>query len=134
MEELCAFTAKTISQRCAKGVRISVEQNENVAHAFCNLSGLCSVIISDKEYPPRVAFGLINRVLEDFASVYPRDRWLTTSARLPFPKAREMLQKFQDPHEADPIMRVQREIDETKVVLVGSFLLPTSAPALFFHL
>lgn len=91
---------------------------DNVAHAYTNLSGLSSVIICDKEYPSRVAFALINRILDEFAATFPRDVWLTTPSRLDFPQLREMLIKYQNPHEADPIMRVQRELDETKVILV----------------
>lgn len=91
-----------------------------MAHAYTNLSGLSSVIICDKEYPSRVAFALINRILDEFAAAFPRDVWLTTPSRLDFPQLREMLVKYQNPHEADPIMRVQRELDETKVILVGT--------------
>lgn len=101
---------------------------ENIIHAFCNLSGLCAVIVTDKEYPARVAFGVNNRILEEFCATFSRDQWLTCTERLSFPKAREMLVKFQNPHEADPIMRVQRELDETKVVLVSLIISKFSYP------
>lgn len=76
------------------------------------------MIICDQEYPARVAFALINRVLEEFTATFPRDRWLSCSGKIDFLPLKEMLQKYQDPHEADPIMRVQRELDETKIILV----------------
>ena len=65
-----------------------------------------------------MAFALINRVLEEFVAAFPRDIWLTTSSQLQFLQLKEMLIKYQNPHEADPIMRVQRELDETKIILV----------------
>jgi synaptobrevin family protein YKT6 len=112
------FFCKTIVERTEKGVRQSVEENEHVVHAYTNLAGLACVIIGDKEYPPRVAFALINRVLEEFTSAFSRDVWLTTSGKLDYPQLKDMLAKYQNPHEADPIMRVQKELDETKIVLV----------------
>lgn len=91
----------------------------NVAHAYTNLADLSCVIICDQEYPARVAFALVNRVLEEFTSVFPRDQWISCSGRLDFPQLREMLQTYQDPHQADPIMRVQNELENTKIILVG---------------
>lgn len=88
-----------------------------MAHSFCNLAGLAAVIVADQEYPSRVAFALIGRILEDFTREVPRDTWLVATERVSFPRLGEYLQQYQDPASADPIMRVQRELDETKVVL-----------------
>lgn len=87
---------------------------------YTNLVGLSCVIICDREYPQRVAFALINRVLDDFTANHSREEWMSTDAALSFPEMKRMLEKYQNPHEADPIMRVQKELDETKVVLVSS--------------
>lgn len=95
---------------------------DNVAHAYTNLAGLSCVIITDREYPARVAFALINRVLEEFMAEFPRDIWLTSTVKLSLPKLKDMIVKYQNPHEADPIMRVQKELDETKVILVCCLL------------
>lgn len=89
-----------------------------MAHAYTNLAGLSCVIITDREYPARVAFALINRVLDEFMAEFPRDIWLTSTVKLNFGKLRDMIVKYQNPHEADPIMRVQKELDDTKVILV----------------
>ena len=34
-----------------------------------------------------------------------------------FPQLKEYIQKYQDPHAADSIMKIQKELDETKIVL-----------------
>jgi len=36
---------------------------------------------------------------------------------LPFPQLKDYIQKYQDPHAADSIMKIQRDLDETKIVL-----------------
>lgn len=128
------FFSKTIADRTERGVRQTVEEDSivfdvlllftgmfllgNIAHAYTNLQGLSCVLISDREYPSRVAFALINRVVEEFTATFPRDVWMVASGKLDFPKLKDMLQKYQDPHAADPIMRVQKELDDTKIVLV----------------
>ena len=33
------------------------------------------------------------------------------------PELKEYLTKYQDPHQADSILRIQKELDETKIVL-----------------
>lgn len=36
-----------------------------------------------------------------------------------FPQASDYLRRYQDPRQADSIMKVQQELDETKIVLVS---------------
>lgn len=84
------------------------------------------MIICDHEYPARVAFALVNRVLEEFVAAFPRDVWTTTTTKLDFPQLRDMLLRYQNPHEADPIMKVQKELDETKIILVSKSLFALS--------
>lgn len=33
------------------------------------------------------------------------------------PELKDYIQRYQDPHQADSIMKIQRELDETKIVL-----------------
>ena len=40
------------------------------------------------------------------------------SSATPYPQLDGVLQRYQNPHEADSLMKVQRELDETKIVLV----------------
>ena len=41
------------------------------------------------------------------------------NAQHDFPQAQEYLTRYQDPRQADTIMKVQQELDETKIVLVS---------------
>lgn len=91
---------------------------------------LSGAVVSDKEYPTRVAYSLINKFLEDFIVKHPNwrkslphtDGSSSTNSPVPnlvFPELNVYLKKFQNPQEADSIMRVQKELDETKEVLVS---------------
>jgi hypothetical protein len=75
------------------------------------------VIITDQEYPVRPAFSLLTKLLDDFTAKIPQSSFSNPS-QISFPELNTYLQKYQDPRHADNIMRVQQELDETKIVLV----------------
>lgn len=84
-----------------------------------------AVIIADHEYPVRPAFSLLTKVLDDFIAKVPKASYATPTA-ISFPEINAYLQKYQDPRQADAIMKVQQELDETKIVLVRPSLSPLS--------
>jgi synaptobrevin homolog YKT6 len=76
------------------------------------------VIICDQEYPVRPAFSLLTKLLDEFTAKIPQSLFGNPSA-IDFPEVTSFLQKYQDPRQADAIMKVQQELDETKIVLVS---------------
>eukprot|EP00246_Nothoceros_aenigmaticus_P006257 TRINITY_DN19059_c0_g1_i1.p1 TRINITY_DN19059_c0_g1~~TRINITY_DN19059_c0_g1_i1.p1 ORF type:complete len:202 (-),score=32.71 TRINITY_DN19059_c0_g1_i1:487-1092(-) len=116
-KELILFVARTISSRTPPGQRQSVQQNEYMVHCY-NRNGLCGLVFADKEYPMRSAFGMINKVLDEFQQKFGNS-WQNarTDSEEPWPYLPEALMKFQDPGEADKLLKIQRDLDETKVIL-----------------
>lgn len=90
-------------------------ESDHVAHVYSHPRGVTGVIFSDKEYPMRVAFGLLNKILDEFLVKFPAETW---KPNLPYPELEEYLKKYQDPKQADTIMRVQDELNETTAILV----------------
>ena len=86
-----------------------------------------AVIITDHEYPVRPAFSLLTKVLDDFTAKIPQTSFSNPSA-INFAEITSYLQKYQDPRQADAIMRVQQELDETKIVLVRVSVWVPNAP------
>jgi hypothetical protein len=78
---------------------------------------LQGVIITDEEYPVRPAFSLLTKILDEFITKVPQSSFSNPSS-ISFPEITTYIQKYQDPRQADTIMRVQQELDETKIVLV----------------
>lgn len=78
--------------------------------------GASGIIISDKDYPTRVAFSLLNKIMDEVFTKYPQ--W-KTSATIDYSELAEYINKYQDPQQADTIMKVQKELDETTAILVG---------------
>ena len=51
------------------------------------------------------------------SSCWIRSAWASSNQSLDFPVLKEYLTKYQDPQAADSIMKIQKELDETKIVL-----------------
>ncbi|KAI8381036.1 Longin-like domain-containing protein [Radiomyces spectabilis] len=115
VQEFMNFSAATIAERTAVGQRQSVESENNVAHVYSHPQNIVGVIVSDKEYPSRVAFSLLNKVLDEFLVKFPASKW--DNPPLNYPELTDYLRKYQDPKQADAIMKVQNELDETTAIL-----------------
>ncbi|KAN0125985.1 Longin-like domain containing protein [Russula decolorans] len=116
--EFLSFFTKTVAERTGQGARQTVQENNYTAHVY-NRGGaeqLAAVIITDQEYPVRPAFSLLTKLLDDFTAKIPQSSFSKPSS-ISFPEINTYLQKYQDPRHADNIMRVQQELDETKIVL-----------------
>ncbi|PSK58717.1 synaptobrevin-like protein 2 [Elsinoe australis] len=117
--EFMSLFSKTVAERTRPGQRQDVEEQSYTFHAYARTEGVAGIIISDHEYPALVAHQLLSKIMDEFLSKYPKSAFANTSAgaELPFPQLKEYLQKYQDPAAADSIMKIQKELDETKIVL-----------------
>jgi synaptobrevin family protein YKT6 len=77
-------------------------------------------MITDSEYPKLVAHQVLSKVVDEFVSKYPRTAYANAtkeSPQLSMPELKDYIQKYQDPQQADSIMKIQKELDETKIIL-----------------
>lgn len=120
VSQFMTFFSETVSQRTQPGQRQSIEEGNYVGHTYTRLEGLACVVITDKEYPVRPAYTLINKILDEYLSLHPRNEWINIEATTPeldYDSLKQYIAKYQDPSQADSIMKVQQELDETKIVL-----------------
>lgn len=142
--EFMGFFTKTVAERTQPNTPASVEENSYKAHVFRTSAapgktGLAVVMITDLEYPYRPAFSLITKILDEQASLAtqlptPSPDGASSAANPSLAAAgglspaqkgkieatlQQYLTKYQDPTQADTIMKVQKELDETKIVLVS---------------
>lgn len=117
MKQFATFISKTVAKRVDLGQRSSVEHEGYLVHVHVRTSGLAAVAVCDREYPSRVAFTLLMKMAEDFGAKYSESTWKSEQNTLSFPQLDDMIRKYQDPHEADAIMKIQRDLDETKIIL-----------------
>ncbi|EFJ35352.1 hypothetical protein SELMODRAFT_166326 [Selaginella moellendorffii] len=115
--EFIMFVARTLAKRTPQGQRHSVEQDEYVVYCY-NRNGLCGLAFTDKQYPMRSAFSVINKVIDEYIQAFGNSwKSVTTDNTEQWPALNQALMKYQDPMEADKLMRIQRDLDDTKVIL-----------------
>jgi synaptobrevin family protein YKT6 len=56
-------------------------------------------------------------MVDEFLAKHPRSSFANSSPTLAFPELKDYIVKYQDPQQADSIMKIQKELDETKIVL-----------------
>lgn len=116
-KEFILFVGRTIAKRTRAGQRQSVQQEDYMVHCY-NRNGLCGVIFVDVQYPLRSAFSVVNKVLDEYLQVFGNSWQSAQSDSLEnWPYLNQALTKFQDPTEADKLLKVQRDLDETKHIL-----------------
>ncbi|KAH7409054.1 snare Ykt6 [Cadophora sp. MPI-SDFR-AT-0126] len=123
VSDLMTFSAKTIAERTSPGQRQDVESNESTCHAYGHSSGLCAIIITEHSYPSLIAHQGLSRIMDEFPTPHPLSSLKNTSPSassnpsLGLPNLLGYLVQYQDPNQVDSVMRVQRELDQTKIVL-----------------
>ena len=126
-------TKKTEIKEASNKTNIKLRHSLQLAytfHAYGRTEGIAGIIISDHEYPALVAHQLLSKVVDEFLTKHPRSEWSNmtsassasissspSSSAIPFPELKDYIAKYQDPKQADSIMKIQKELDETKIVL-----------------
>jgi len=118
VREMLAFTARTIVQRTQPGQRQTVKQEDYYCHTHVKDSGIAGVAITDSDYPPIAAFGVVGKAIEEFTA-QANETWRTVTAdgTVANQVLEAALLKYQDPVAADKLTKIQRDLDETKVIL-----------------
>lgn len=113
------FGCRTLSTRIEKGTRQSVtlEQVPVMFHVYVRNDGLLCIVVTDKEYPVRVAFVQIQRAIEEFEKLV-QGRWkqLTTDQDSEPPFIRNLFNEFQNPR-ADKLQNIQCQLDDIKGIM-----------------
>ncbi|KAK6220506.1 synaptobrevin [Colletotrichum tabaci] len=115
--EFMTLFSKKVAESTRPGQRQDIEEGDNTFHCVGRSEGICGVIISDHQYPSLVAHQLLSKIVDEFLTKHPRSTWATGEPKLVLPELKEYLTKYQDPQQADSILKIQKELDETKIVL-----------------
>lgn len=113
---LTAFT-RIFVKRTAPGKRNAIEHEGYVVHVQMRQNGLAGCVITDQEYPARVAFSLISDMLAKFWEAQSGS-WTTIAENsLSFAPLNQAIAEYQDPQKADKICKIQKELDDTMEVM-----------------
>lgn len=118
------FNSRTIASRIPPGNKASVSLENNVGVCYCwtTKDGLSATAITDNEYPERAAFILLNNLLMDFREtfadrpeVYEESKGGDNTLR--YENLEVFLRKWQDPTEADKLLKIEKELHEVKEII-----------------
>ncbi|KAG9414514.1 palmitoyltransferase [Aphanomyces cochlioides] len=113
IREMIDFFCQTIVKRTALGQRRSVTAEDYVCHVFVRPDGLAGVFVCDDEYPSRVAFSVLTKVIEQYSLEHSGGSWAAST----WPPLVECLKDAQDPKIIDKIAAIQSELDDTTEIL-----------------
>ncbi|TDH72026.1 hypothetical protein CCR75_004463 [Bremia lactucae] len=117
VREMINFFSRTFIKRTKAGQRQSVQHEEYNCHVYVRQDKLAGIVVCDQEYPPRVAFALLNKLLDEYDKS-TSGGWKTQSGSpKEFPPLTAALAEYQDPSKADKISAIQKELNETTAVL-----------------
>mmetsp|Transcript_6835 Transcript_6835/g.14067 ORF Transcript_6835/g.14067 Transcript_6835/m.14067 type:complete len:206 (-) Transcript_6835:970-1587(-) len=122
-QQLLNAFSKIVVKRIAPGQRITVEVEgmaEYQVHTYVRTDGLAGTLTADKEYPTRVAFAVLNELLDDFAAEPQMRGWeneVRNDAYAGWPTLQQKIVSCQDPASFDKILRIQNDLNSTQQVL-----------------
>lgn len=101
-------------------------------HCYARSEGIAGIIIS-KDYPKLAAHQVLSKVVDEFlADKTPAE---IAAARndgdIQFPALEKHLRTYQDPGEVNSIANIQKELDETKIVLHKTIESVSPSPMLY---
>lgn len=117
------FNSRMIASRIPPGNKASVTLENNIGLCYCyttkdNISATC---ITDAEYPEKAAFILLNNIIMDFRETFASNPEVyenaTSDIALKYDSLEVFLKKWQDPHEADKLLKIEKELHEVKDII-----------------
>ncbi len=102
VKEFIIFFTTTISSRINQGERKSIVDQDNYIHLYKNASGYTCAVVCDSEYPSRIAFTLINKILDEPIANLNLEKFIV---------------EYKDPSKIDNISKIQQDLNETKLIM-----------------
>ena len=120
---LTTFT-RIFVKRTTLGKRLAVEHEGHVVHTWTLTNGLSGCVVCDQEYPSRVAFSLIRKMLDEFMQTYPDGSGSSAPAwaalgenAVQLESLNKMIVSYQDPKQVDKLSKIQQELNETTDIM-----------------
>jgi len=109
------FASREIAKRNKVGTQITVELDDMpfVVHCFSRADKLAATLVSERDYPQRVAFQILRSTLTEFAkSGFVDWNKVAQDINIPFDILGKKLQEGQKAQDVDQLVKVKNSIDE----------------------
>ena len=120
--EVFLFVSREVTTRSRPGQRQYMLHQGHVCCVQTRPDGLACAVVTDQEYPTRVAFTLVAQAMDEFVRAVPEEAWkkATKDAELNAGPLETLLAKYQDPQQADKLEAIKKDLDETKAFIMKS--------------
>jgi len=120
VSEFLVFASRTLAQRVPLGLS-SVLQEQYMCYSYRTDADLACVLMCEEPYPRRAAISIITETLREFATTQVgKYEGPVVENGVPYPPLMEKLKKYQDPAEADKILKLEKELEETKCIMYSN--------------
>ena len=114
---------RTVAEATRPGTRQSKPEDQFTIHIYARSEGCAGIIVADQNYDKLVAHQLLSKILDEFTSKFPKSSWSNKAGLQAYQNGQTeghlgwYIKEFQDPNNGDSIMKIQRELNETKETL-----------------
>jgi synaptobrevin family protein YKT6 len=123
LKEMATFISKLLTEKTQPGYRQQIEQKENIGYVHKKMDGITCVLITDQDYPLRVAFDIVRKTQNDFSDFLSNQNKPIKDANTDSffsafnAQLKQTLDTYQDPTKGDSLTKVKKDLEETKEVL-----------------
>lgn len=114
------FNSRVIAGRIPPGnqASITLEQGIGVCHCWTSQDGISVTAMTDAEYPEKAAYSLLNKIIMEFREKHGKgiDK-VTADTPIAFPSLEAYLRDWQNPHEADKLLKIEKELFEVQNIV-----------------
>ena len=118
--EFLVFASRTLAERVGPGLS-SVMQEQYLSYCYKDTDGMACVLMCEEQYPKRAAISIITETLREYKVTYQgRYERATADNCISAPELQQKLTRYQDPLEADKLLKIEKELEETKCIMYSN--------------
>jgi synaptobrevin homolog YKT6 len=119
--EFAEFISKILTEKTESGTRNKIAHGQFLCYVYLKNNISC-VAITDNEYPSRVAFDCLNKLMDRLVSPSSSDMIdrATKDYQLNnvfLENVKKMVEEYREPSRVDKIIKIKKDVDETKEIL-----------------
>ena len=119
--EMFLFLSRTFILNTEIGKRHGCKEDKYIGWAYIDGENMGGVIITDIEYDRRIAFYVLAKAMESYKSKPINWCWTTIDKDIDISKLDmdiyKLIVEYQDPSNKDNILKINKELNETRVTL-----------------
>lgn len=117
VKDVLTFVSRNVVSRSHALERSSVFHQEYMAHVCVTADKLACVVITDAEYPCRVAFDISRQAIDALHATQIDIQPVVKDAALAVPVLDTLLQRYQKPAEVDKLVKIRADLDATQDIM-----------------